>query len=1164
MKKRFIALLLCCVMIFTLSPSLIASAAADDETVQQVEQTSEAKDTDQQPEQQPDQAQNEDKNETQATEEPKTEEPMPEEPKIEEPKAEEPKAEEPKAEDETTIPAAEQSDAPVESEIITPTVNFTNVAPFLPPVSGGVRMLRAPLAARAAANFAANDAANDTATDNGMKISKTATANNDGSYTITLEAYATGEKVISEITKDVPTDIILVLDQSGSMAEDIGTVTFSQYEDEYNWYYGTTYHTRNQDYYEYRHNGGSGNLWHKLADGSFVSVSVTRQEKPSYTAITNGKNDSTSGKATSYWKNRNNLYALVDGEYLKVTVERTRSNGTYTYRLPDGTQIASQSGANQSPTFTGIEGNVIYLASVNDAATTYTYTYTDSNNNVQIIGTSTGATTVFSPALYERVTSTSGGGTRLDALKNAVNNFANAVHTKSLGKDGQVGGGDDIDHRIALVGFSSPDYNNTELLTGSAINQGDWKGTNISTGGWDGYYYFPTGYEMNGPQYGSISDAQYKAALLPMNTDAGLSGVATGVNALTAWGGTRTDNGLAMANKIFEQNPIPNGEKRNRVVIVFTDGIPGLSGYDGSVASSAITESNTAKTTYGATVYTIGIFSGADATSAGSTGNGSSDADKGNYFLQRVSSNKQYPQSPSYYLSAADSGSLNNIFQQISDQIETGGSSSTLTSDAVVKDIISPQFTLPKGATASDITLETYACTGKDGENYTWSKNTDAMGARATITSTDSTHETTTRNQVSVTDFDFAENYVGTVTENGQTTYRGNKLVITFKVKPRPGFLGGNDVITNTSAGVYENSSAENPVMTFDQPQVDVTIKEPDITLPDANVYLGAYFSETVNAEDLKNGTKVKFGDDIELNLTKPNENWGLESWQTEYVTIEVKVTDKYGKEVTDFEKLTEDTEYKVSVSIKPKTPKAGNSGYDESMAGTIHVFKPELTFKDSTAYYGESVPENNNYSGNYVANSEKWKNGGKYSTYDGVQMIGAKPKLDITYTPDEAKLDNGKYTKQDVPVSATVKIGTENVNGHTTFVHQDCTGKTCALPEGYHFWIHIQTCTLSITKQGGASDEPYVFTVYRNGKEYSEVTVWGNGTETLVELPIGTYTISENAGWSWRYTANNGSSAELTAQNPTGSITCVNTKNNNQWLNGFSEVVRNIFGTNH
>ena len=131
-----------------------------------------------------------------------------------------------------------------------------------------------------------------------MEISKTATANQDGSYTITLEAYATGEKVISEVTKDVPTDIILVLDQSGSMANDIGTVSFEQYEDETYWWGNvSTYHTRNQDYYEYRHNGGSGNLWHKLADESYVSVSVKRQEKVNYTAITNGKNNSISGGA---------------------------------------------------------------------------------------------------------------------------------------------------------------------------------------------------------------------------------------------------------------------------------------------------------------------------------------------------------------------------------------------------------------------------------------------------------------------------------------------------------------------------------------------------------------------------------------------------------------------------------------------------------------------------------------------------------------------------------------------------------------------------------------------------------------------------------------------------------------------------------------------------
>ena len=111
----------------------------------------------------------------------------------------------------------------------------------------------------------------------GMIINKTAEDNGNGTYTISLEAYATGSKVISEITKDVPTDIILVLDQSGSMSDDMGTVSFVQYADEH-YFGGTTYHTRNQDYYEYRHNDGSKNLWHKLNNGQYVSVSVTRQQ----------------------------------------------------------------------------------------------------------------------------------------------------------------------------------------------------------------------------------------------------------------------------------------------------------------------------------------------------------------------------------------------------------------------------------------------------------------------------------------------------------------------------------------------------------------------------------------------------------------------------------------------------------------------------------------------------------------------------------------------------------------------------------------------------------------------------------------------------------------------------------------------------------------------
>lgn len=996
----------------------------------------------------------------------------------------------------------------------------------------------------------------DNEPDSGMKISKTATANNDGSYTITLEAFAIGSKVITEQKTDIPTDIVLVIDQSGSMKDPIGGYTYTAYRT--GGYNSRNYH--NDEYYPLRHNGGSENLWHKLNNNEYIAVSVEQKmESPAISGWNNG----------DYYSNQNNLYCLVNGEYKRVNV--TSSWGKYEYYV-DGSKIGSGTYSWNEPTFDN------GYAPLYQFVKKYTYSYT-LNGVTTVIEESFGDGSSPNTQFYRRDYSSSAGGSKLNALKSAVTSFVNNVNQKALGADGRYGTADDVAHRIAIVGFASNSRNeNTEFLS-----------TERATDYW------------------SANAANYRDALVSAcGTNGGVnSRLTTAIDRLDASGDTYLEYGMDMANKIFAQYPITAEDTsgRQRVVVVFTDGYPAPSGtndFKYSMANNAIQNANVSKQTYGATVYTVGVFNTADPTADIETNFATSDgwydgwvesgnnlteqqeAVAANRYMHYVSSNfpgatslnqggsmnpnaNPFAGGDSYYLSAGDSASLNNIFKQISNQIETGGSSSTLTSEAVVKDIISPQFTLPAGATPSDITLETYACTGKDGENYTWSKNTDAMGARATITSTDSTHETTTRNQVSVTGFDFAENYVGTVTENGQTTYRGNKLVITFKVKPRPGFLGGNDVITNTSAGVYENSSAENPVMTFDQPQVDVTIKEPDITLPDANVYLGAYFSETVNAEDLKNGTKVKFGDDIELDLTKPNENWGLESWQTEYVTIEVKVTDKDGNEVTNLEKLTEDTKYKVSVSIKPKTPKAGNSGYDESMPGTIHVFKPELTFKDSTAYYGESVPENNNYSGNYVANSEKWKNGGKYSTDDGVQMLGAKPTLDISYAPDENKLESGKYTKQDVPVSATVKIGTENVNEHTTFVHQDCTGKTCTLPDGYHFWIHIQTCTLNITKQDGAGDESYVFDVLKDGKKYSEVTVWGNGTETLVELPIGTYTVEEDTGWSWRYNADNGSGAALSAANPNGSITCTNSSNGKiYWLNGFSQVVRNIFGISH
>lgn len=956
----------------------------------------------------------------------------------------------------------------------------------------------------------------DNAPDSGMKISKTATANNDGSYTITLEAFATGSKVITEQKTDIPTDIVLVIDQSGSMKDPIGGYTYTAYRKGSGWN-SRNYH--NEEYYPLRHNGGSENLWHKLNNNEYIAVSV--EQKMVYTAISGWSN-------RKYHDNQNSLYCLVLGEYKSVTVKREGhlfSADEYWYTV-DGQQILYTTGDDSIPNFG-------QYAPLYQSVKKYIYSYT-LNGATTVIEESFGDGSSPDTQFYRRDYSSSAGDTRLNALKNAATTFANAVAAKAAGEDGDINApADNVNHRIAVVGFASGqryngtnyNYNNTEVFVGS-----------------------------NQYRYGTAAQGQYGNAFQNMNTSTGVGNVSASIEALSADGGTLTNLGLEMGNGIFGANPIAEGEKRNRVVIVFSDGVPGWSGYDSDTANSAIAQAGTAKNTYGATVYTIGIFPGADATSAGNQ-NGN-ETEKANWFMQRVSSNTQYPQSPSYYLSAADAGTLNSIFQQISNQIETGGAESTLGSETVVKDIISPYFTLPAGTTASGIRIDTYACTGKDGNTYTWSGTSGGpSGATATVDG----------DQVSVTGFDFSENWCGTETDaQGNSTVRGNKLVISFEVSPKSGFLGGNEVITNASAGIYENGSAQTPVMTFEQPKVNVPIQDVTVTATDKNVYLKG----EVTAEQLKDGAEISVGD-VKLDLTK--DNYGLEYWQTEYVDITITVKNKDGNVISDkLDNLTDDTTYTVEVTVAPKTvgtstPAKGDAATAKTgvndPAANIYVFKPELTFKDSTAYYGESVPANNNYSGNKVG-SETWKHGDTVST--DVTMLGTKPTLDISYTPDESKLESGKYTKQDVPVAATVKIGTENVNEHTTFVHQDCTGKTCALPEGYHFWIHIQTCTLNITKQGGADDESYVFDVFKDDVKYSEVTVWGNGTETLVELPIGTYTISENTGWSWRYSANNGGSAALTTQNPTGSITCVNTKNNNQWLNGFSEVVRNIFGTSH
>lgn len=109
-------------------------------------------------------------------------------------------------------------------------------------------------------------------------------------------------------------------------------------------------------------------------------------------------------------------------------------------------------------------------------------------------------------------------------------------------------------------------------------------------------------------------------------------------------------------------------------------------------------------------------------------------------------------------------------------------------------------------------------------------------------------------------------------------------------------------------------------------------------------------------------------------------------------------------------------------------------------------------------------------------------------------------------------------------------------------------------------------TADLVITKSG-ADDENQVF-VYRITGSYGmdmEVTIVGNGEVTVRDLPRGSYTVTEDNGWSWRYSDGKATSVALPNHGAEGggstagfgtSVTGL------YWLDGHSKLAKNKTGT--
>ena len=145
------------------------------------------------------------------------------------------------------------------------------------------------------------------------------------------------------------------------------------------------------------------------------------------------------------------------------------------------------------------------------------------------------------------------------------------------------------------------------------------------------------------------------------------------INKIQPAGATRADYGLELAEKITTTYGRKDAKK---IIVFFTDGTPTKQNtFDAGVANAAVTAAKNMKDGK-ATVYTIGIFDGANP-SAGIQDSGKSQ--KENKFMQAVSSN--YPnatawdahgaraENSDYYKSATDAEELKKVFDDISQAI---------------------------------------------------------------------------------------------------------------------------------------------------------------------------------------------------------------------------------------------------------------------------------------------------------------------------------------------------------------------------------------------------------------------------------------------------------------------------------------------------------------
>lgn len=265
---------------------------------------------------------------------------------------------------------------------------------------------------------------------------------------------------------------------------------------------------------------------------------------------------------------------------------------------------------------------------------------------------------------------------KIDLLQEACRVFLDELRVQMLGKDGERGTEDDVDIRVGISTFCG------QLMTNNNYN------------------------------------------IVPINVDANYNALINKINNLHNNMGGSTDPSLSFDD--IKNNKYPTlttaltGEgktadeiaERSKVVVMFTDGKP-QDGAHGGDLNYLINSAHNLKSTFGAKLYTIGIFDDPGATIK----NGVTI----NQYMSYLSS--EYPDATGYsqdklgnrntdgiqYYYSDTGAKLSEIFQSIA-QSAGADTYQVSATDAAAIDVMSSDFELPDGCSAADITMTMWVC----------------------------------------------------------------------------------------------------------------------------------------------------------------------------------------------------------------------------------------------------------------------------------------------------------------------------------------------------------------------------------------------------------------------------------------------------------------------